>query len=413
MNKEIAKEIEERFSQKGYNIPISEIESRLDKLINEFKVPPEEARRSVVNYFLKEYNIPRGDFFVQQGETPTVKVSDITSDGNWINISAKVVQLWDDTHESIDQAGLMGDETGTIKFNKWAKAELPALEEGKTYLFNNVVTDSYQERLQINFNRTSQIEEITEDIEVNTQQAEAPTVKISDITTEGKWINISAKVAQIWDNSHESIDQAGLIGDETGTIKFNKWAKAELPSLVEGKSYLFKNVVTDSYQERFQINFNRTSLIEEITEDIEIGTQTVEFSGAMVDIQSGSGLIKRCPECNRALIKGVCGEHGKVEGSYDLRIKAVMDDGVCVQDSLLNREISEQLTGITLDEAKQMATEALDQSVVLEMFKEKLLGRYYLVKGPKLDRNILVEDISLLPPLELDQMDTIIAQMEV
>jgi len=413
MNKEIAKEIEVRFSQKGYNIPISEIESRLDKLLNEFKVPQEEARRSVVNYFLKEYNIPRGDFFVQQGETPTVKVSDITSDGKWINISAKVVQLWDDTHESIDQAGLMGDETGTIKFNKWAKAELPALEEGKTYLFKNVVTDSYQERLQINFNRTSQIEEITEDIEVNTQQAEAPTVKVSDITTEGKWINISAKVAQIWDSTHESIDQAGLIGDETGTIKFNKWAKAELPSLVEGKSYLFKNVVTDSYQERFQINFNRTSLIEEITEDIEIGTQTVEFSGAMVDIQSGSGLIKRCPECNRALIKGVCGEHGKVEGSYDLRIKAVMDDGVCVQDSLLNREISEQLTGITLDEAKQMATEALDQSVVLEMFKEKLLGRYYLVKGPKLDRNILVEDISLLPPLELDQMDTIIAQMDV
>ena len=309
MNKEIAKEIEERFSQKGYNIPISEIESRLDKLINEFKVPPEEARRSVVNYFLKEYNIPKGDFFVQQGETPTLKVSDIKSDG--------------------------------------------------------------------------------------------------------KWINISAKVAQLWDSTHESIDQAGLMGDETGTIKFIKWAKAELPSLVEGKSYLFKNVVTDSYQERFQINFNRTSQIEEITEDIEIGTQTVEFSGAMVDIQSGSGLIKRCPECNRALIKGVCGEHGKVEGSYDLRIKAVMDDGVSVQDSLLNREISEQLTGITLDEAKQMATEALDQSVVLEMFKEKLLGRYYLVKGPKLDRNILVEDISLLPPLELDQMDTIIAQMGV
>ncbi len=309
MNIEIAKEIEEFFSQKGHNIPISEIESRLDKLINEFKVPTEEARRSVVNYFLKEYNIPRGDFFVQQGETPTVKVSDITS--------------------------------------------------------------------------------------------------------EGKWINISAKVAQLWDNSHESIDQAGLIGDETGTIKFVKWAKAELPSLVEGKSYMFKNVVTDSYQERFNIKFNRTSLIEEIQEDIEIGTLSVEFSGAMVGIQVGSGLIKRCPECNRALIKGVCGEHGKVEGTYDLRIKAVVDDGMSAQDALINREISEQLTGITLDEAKQMATEALDQEVVLEKFKEMLLGRYYLVKGPKLDRNILVEDISLLPPLESDQIDTIINQMEV
>ena len=305
---EIAKQIEERFSQMDINIPTSEIESRLEKLVNEFKVPPEEARRSVVNYFLKEYNIPRGDFFSQIGETPTVKISDIISDG--------------------------------------------------------------------------------------------------------KWIDIMAKVAQLWDNTHESIDQVGLVGDETGTIKFVKWAKAELPALVEGKSYRFKNVVTNSYQERFQINFNRTSQIEEIHEDIEIGTQEIEYSGAMVDIQSGSGLIKRCPECNRALIKGVCVEHGKVEGTYDLRIKAVMDDGVSVQDSLLNREISEQLTGITLNEAKQMATEELDQEVVIKKIKEKLLGRYYLVKGPKLDRNILVEDISSLPPLELDQIDTIIAQME-
>jgi len=57
-----------------------------------------------------------------------------------------------------------------------------------------------------------------------------------------------------------------------------------------------------------------------------------------VDVQSGSGLIKRCPECNRALVKGACGEHGKVEGVYDLRIKAVLDDGEKVQDILMNRK---------------------------------------------------------------------------
>ena len=413
MIKETAKQIEGRFSLMGFNIPISEIESRLEKLVNEFKVPPEEARRSVVNYFLKEYNIPRGDFYVQQGEVTTIKVSDITTEGKWVNISAKVVQLWDNTHESIDQVGMIGDETGIIKFNKWAKAELSPLEEGKCYQFKNVVTNSFQERFQINFNRTSQIEEIQEEIEVSTQQSEAPTVKISDITTEGKWINISAKVAQIWDNTHESIDQVGLIGDETGIIKFNKWAKAELPPLEEGKSYQFKNVVTDSYQEMFQINFNRTSLIEEIQEDIEIGTQEVEFSGVMVDIQAGSGLIKRCTECNRALIKGVCGEHGKVEGTYDLRIKAVIDDGVSVQDALVNREVTEQLTGITLDDAKQMATKELDQEVVLVKIKEGLLGKYYSIKGPRLDRHILVENISPLPPMEAGKLDALLAELEV
>ena len=309
MIKETAKQIEDRFIEIGFKIPNSEIESRLEKLLNEFKVPAEEARRSVVNYFLKEYNIPRGDFYTGQGNTPTV----------------------------------------TVK----------------------------------------------------------------DINTDGRWINIKAKVAQLWDNNHESIGQVGLVGDETGTIKFTKWASAELPIIEEGKSYVFKNVVTNIYQERFQINLNKSSQIEEIEEDIEIGTEEVEFIGAMVDIQAGSGLIKRCPQCNRALIKGVCGEHGKVEGTYDLRIKAVLDNGHNVQDTLLNREVSERLTNITLEEAVHMATEALEQSVVVDKIKEQLLGKYYSVTGPRLDRYILIETISPMPPLERSQVEALLSSMEV
>ena len=502
MIKETAKQIEERFSQVDIKIPINEIESRLDKLLNEFNVPAEEARRSVVNYFLKEYNIPREDFFPKRSETPTVKVSEITTDGEWIDIKANVLQLWDNTHESIDQAGLAGDETGAIKFIKWVNAELPELVEGKSYLFKNVVVHSYKERLQIDFNKTSQIEEVQDNIETpilkvsditsdgqwmdirakvaqlwdNTHESidqvglvgdetgtikftkwadselpelvegksylfknvtiktfneqfqidfnktsqieevqeniETSILKVNDITSDGKWMDIRAKVAQLWDNTHESIDQVGLVGDETGTIKFTKWADSELPELVEGKSYLFKNVAIKTFNERFQIDFNKTSQIEEIQEDIEIGTVDVEFEGAMVDIQAGSGLIKRCTECNRALIKGVCGEHGKVEGTYDLRIKAVIDDGLIVQDALINREVTEQLTGITLDEAKQIATQELNQEVVLERMTEKLLGKYYLINGPRLDRYILVEKISPLPPMEEGKVDALLVELE-
>jgi replication factor A1 len=122
-----------------------------------------------------------------------------------------------------------------------------------------------------------------------------------------------------------------------------------------------------------------------------------------VDVQSGSGLIKRCPECNRALVKGACGEHGKVEGQYDLRIKAILDDGEKVQDILMNREITEAFTGITLEKAKEMATEALDQGVVLDVMKNKLVGRYYVVAGRKLDRFILVDSIKLdVKPIDED-----------
>jgi replication factor A1 len=120
----------------------------------------------------------------------------------------------------------------------------------------------------------------------------------------------------------------------------------------------------------------------------------------MVDIQTGSGLIKRCPECKRALVKGACAEHGKVKGEYDLRIKAVLDSGISTQDALINRELTEKLAGISLDAAIAMAADALDPGVVLDKLKHELLGKYYVVSGHKLDRYILVDSIT--PQLSLD-----------
>ena len=295
---EITTQIEARFLELGVKVETSEIDTMLDQLINKFKVPPEEARRNVINYFLKKHNIPKSEFFTPR-ETPQVKASDIKEDGKWVTLRGKVVQLWDTNHESLSQSGLLGDESGTIAFKKWTKANLPSVEEGK--------------------------------------------------------------------------------------------------------SYIFKNVATSEWQGRFSISLNKISQIIPIPEDIEVGNTLTEFTGAIVDVQSGSGLIKRCPECNRALVKGACGEHGKVEGVYDLRIKAVLDDGEKVQDILMNREITEAFTGITLDKAKEMATEALDQGVVLDVMKNKLVGRYYVVVGRKLDRFILVDSIKLdVKPIDED-----------
>ena len=211
-------------------------------------------------------------------------------------------------------------------------------------------------------------------------------MKVVEINEPGLWVDLKVKVAQLWETNSDSISQSGLVGDETGSIKFVKWAKADLPNLEEGKSYHLKNLVTDEFQGRFSVKLNRTSQIEPLDVDVEIGSQATEFSGALVDVQKGSGLIKRCPVCRRSLAKGVCSEHGKVEGTYDLRIKAVIDDGRRVQDVLINRETTERLVGLTLDEAKQMAMEALDHEVVRSMIESKLVGRYFSITGPRVDR---------------------------
>ena len=511
MIQETSEQIRKRFLELNAEIESQEIERRIRDLVERFKVPAAEAERSVVSYFLREHNIKREDYYgtpegaapmqisdinqteqwvnlrakvtqlwestspaisqvgligdetgtikfvkwtksnlqelvegksyslenmttdewqgrfsvkmnrttriseldeeigTQDMEAQLIEIDNINESGKWINLRAKVTQLWDSEHESIDQVGLIGDETGTIKFVKWARSELPPIAEGKSYSFENLVTDEFEERFSVKFNKSSSITELDE--EIVTPDMEAQLIEIDNINESGKWINLRAKVTQLWDSEHDSIDQVGVVGDETGTIKFVKWAKSELPPLEEGKSYSFENLVTDEYEGRFSVKFNRSSSIEGLDEDIEVGYATAEFTGAMVHIQDGSGLIRRCPICNRALIKGTCMEHGNVEGTHDLRIKAVMDNGHEVQEALFNREITENVSGITLDEAKEMAVDALDHSVVLDEMKKRLLGRYYTMTGSVLDRYLLVESVQLLEAIPASAIDSMLQEV--
>ncbi|SES64350.1 replication factor A1 [Methanococcoides vulcani] len=415
-----AENIKNRFLELGVEIPIENITERLDKLVTKFKVPVDEARRSVIAYFLKEYNIDRNDFFTGQASTPLVKINEVNEGGKWVNIRGKVVQLWDSTHESVSQVGLIGDDTGTTKFIKWARDDVPDVQEGKNYQFNNVVINEWNGRFEITLNKNTVIEEISEDIDVASTALSspgdgqpAPMVSVADITEDGKWISLKVRVSQLWDNTHESISQVGLIGDGTGTIKFIKWTSAGLPDIEEEKSYLFNNVVAQEWNDRFEVTLNKNSTIEELDEEVDIGTSSVTFSGVMVDVQSGSGLIKRCPTCNRALTKGACMEHGKVDGVYDLRIKAVLDDGNIAQEALLKRELAEQISDMTLDDAISMAADALDQGVVLDQMKLKLLGKYFIVTGSRMDRYILVDSIEQQAELSPETIDELISEAEV
>lgn len=43
-------DIKTKFQELGVDIPVEKIEERLEKLIVKFKVPQEEAKRSVVNF---------------------------------------------------------------------------------------------------------------------------------------------------------------------------------------------------------------------------------------------------------------------------------------------------------------------------------------------------------------------------
>jgi replication factor A1 len=285
----VAEEIHDQFSD-DLDVDVSAVEERLRILVEEYQVPLTEARRSVTNTYLDEAGLERDDIAAGGGGNERVTCADVDAPEEWVDLTAKVVDLWEARSDAVAQVGLLGDETGTIKFTKWSKSDLPALEEGAVY----------------------------------------------DL----------------------------------------------------------RNVVTDEYEGRFSVKLNRTTVIEELDEDIEVGEDSVTAEGALVAIQSGSGLIKRCPEedCTRVLQNGRCSEHGEGEGEFDLRIKGVLDDGREVTEVIFDLETTEELTGITLDEAQEMAMDALDTTVVADEMRDGVLGRYYTVEGPTFGRYLLADE---------------------
>ena len=288
-----AEEVHDQFSDQ-LDITVEEVHDRLETLVEEYKVPAEEARRSVVSTYLDESGMERDELGGGAGGNASILVNDIDEDEQWVDLRVQVADLWEPRSDAVSQVGLLGDESGTSKFVAFETSDLPLLEEGKSYALDNVVTDEYE-----------------------------------------------------------------------GT---------------------------------YSVKLNRTTDIAELDETVEVGDDDAEVEGALVDIQDGSGLVKRCPEedCTRVLQNGRCNEHGEVDGEYDLRIKAVLDDGEAVHEVIFDEVATTELTGIGLEEAIDMAKDALDTEVVVEEMREDVLGRYYRVRGPTFRRYVLADETERL-----------------
>lgn len=71
-------------------------------------------------------------------------------------------------------------------------------------------------------------------------------------------VDIQGQVTVLWEPSHPSINQVGLLEDETGRIKFTAWKKSRVAMVSEGQQVRFRNVVKNWY--RGQVSVALTGL---------------------------------------------------------------------------------------------------------------------------------------------------------
>lgn len=212
---------------------------------------------------------------------------------------------------------------------------------------------------------------------------------IANITGDGIWTSLVVKIVQLWDNDHESIAQTGIIGDPTGTVKFTKWASANLPELTVDQCYTLYNVVSSVYNEKIQISLNKKSRIE-LADEVEVKDNTVSFIGALVAIRKNSGLITRCSVCKRTM-GSTCEKHPDAKGYHDMRMIGTLDNGTIATTVIMDATIVENLTGYTVEKCQQIAAEQLDKSIPGAELTNLLLGRFFYATGPDIDNTIIAK----------------------
>ena len=386
---EAAERISRKFSQKGTEVDPKKIEGKLRRLVNEFGVQPSEAERSVTNELAKEFNLPAmgaGGSGKSSGAAESKKIADITP-GDWVTIEGKVVALSTPASPAIAQSGIIADDSGGIRFVAWAKSNAPAMTVGSWYHIESAVVEEFKGVPNLKIHSGTTIKGIEEDLALM-----PTTVPISELHPGIG--SIRAKAVQEWDSSHERMLQSGLLGDETGTIKFVIWKEPGKMPLEPGLVYSIFYAQVDEYNGRLSLNLN-TAMIMQEDGDIAVSGGSLSVRGAIVHIAPGSGIIKRCPVegCNRALSRqNYCPVHEiQPKFIYDLRIKGWLDDGIKTHNVLLQRDVVESLTGITLEAAQEIAeNNPLGMDEVFLRMRDAILGRYITCHGREIDNRLLV-----------------------
>ena len=285
---------------------------------------------------------------------------------------------------AIAQGGIIADESGAIRFVAWAKSNAPAMAEGSWNRIESAVVDEFKGIPNLKIHGTT-VKEITEDRRSSPHRLRSRTCTPVSRVSVRRWSRNGTPAT--------SGCSSRAAGRRDRTIKFVIWKGAG-----KGKSRCRR--VHSIFMRRSMsstagpLNLNTATIMQEDAEITVSGGETV-VRGSIVHIAPVSGIIKRCPVegCNRALSRqNYCPIHEiQPKFVYDLRLKGWLDDGEKTHSILIQRDVVEFLTGITLAAAQEIAeNNPLGMDEVFLQMRDKVLGRYVVCHGREIDGRVLV-----------------------
>ncbi|AFZ71854.1 Single-stranded DNA binding protein [Natronobacterium gregoryi] len=369
-----------------------EVTSDLQNLV-EYSVPIDEAKRSLRRKY--------GDGSTGGGDAPSSKdVADVAPEDGNVTVTGVVltagkrsIRYQGDDHVIVE--GRLADETGVIDYTSW---EDFGLSPGDTITAGNASVREWDGEPELNLGESTSLSVEEESLEV--PYGIGGKADLADLQTGDRAADIEVAVLECERRTIDGRDGeteilSGVFGDESGRLPFTNWEPA--PEIEERNTVRIENAYVQEFRGVPEVNVSEFSTVTDLEREIDVGADTSTMDvgeavrtggiydvcvvGNVIAVRDGSGLIQRCPECYRVIQKGQCRTHGDVDGIDDLRVKAIVDDGTGTLTAVLDDELTEQVYGGTLEDALEQAREAMDQEVVADRIRERIVGREYCVRG--------------------------------
>jgi replication factor A1 len=310
-------------------------------------------------------------------DIPVISIADLGR--GVVSIEGEVVSFTTGIEGAIQGAGIIADGTGAIRFTIRQNEPVTGIEDGGWYRLEYAIADLYRGAMNLQLNAGTRVIPITEERSLDPVITHVADIKPGIVC-------LRVKVVQEYDNLSERIFQSGILGDETGTIRFVTWKDDTSKRLTPGMVYTVLYASADEYNGRPSLTLTGATFEPDESGTIEVKASGDEVTGALVHISPGSGLIKRCPVegCGRVLTRqNYCQIHEiQPKFQYDLRIKGWLDNGRQTWDTIISRDGVEKLLGLTLAGAQEMAeNNPLGLETVYYHLCEKVLGQYLTCQG--------------------------------
>ncbi len=349
-------------------------------------------------------------------QTVTKKIDDMDGTERSVDFTAKV--LFSDlkeitTKEGVKKtiiSGILGDETGSISFTLWN--DQPVLEKGRVYRFKNCYTKKRNDDVQVNIGNNGSVEltDLTMDnVQGRQRTSVSSELKIKDIRENSGSVIVTGRILSVESRGIETKNGpktvwSGNIMDDTGEIQFSAWNDF---GLEKDQSYRISNAYIRSWKGIPQLNLGDNTEVKKVDivfDDSAVGQgnertvgdiakngggMDIIIRGAIVDIRPGSGMVKRCPQCNRTIINNECKAHGTVEPVPDLRMRIIIDDGKGSIAKSKNREATERFTGVDFEAASNLA-KARGEDIVVKELGDRLYLKHLKVRG-----NAMIDEYGL------------------